>query len=91
MRVKVVLYGMLREKLAKESRGRVTLDLDEGSTIQDAMKSLGINPPILCVLNGVNERDSTRTLKDGDEIQFFHPIGGGIGIAVINYDFWSKE
>jgi sulfur carrier protein ThiS len=68
---------MLREKLAKESRGRVTLELAAGSSIADALKALQITPPVLCVLNGANERDFSHLLREDDEIQFFQPIGGG--------------
>jgi molybdopterin converting factor small subunit len=77
MIVNVTLYGILREKLAKETRGKLTLDLPENSVIKDAQTALGIESSITCVLNGRNERDFQTTLKEGDEISFLHPVGGG--------------
>ena len=77
MIVKVTLYGILRERLAKETRGKLTLELAEGSLIEDAKVVLGVKSHVTCVLNGKNERDSQTPLKDGDEISFLHPVGGG--------------
>ena len=77
MQVKVVLFGMLRERLAKESRGRLTIELPEAATISDLVAALGIQVPVVCSLNGVIERDFNRTLKEGDEAQIFQPAGGG--------------
>jgi sulfur carrier protein ThiS len=77
MQVKVVLFGMLRERLAKESRGRLTVELPEAATISDLVALLGIQVPVVCSLNGVIERDFKRTLQEGDEAQLFQPAGGG--------------
>jgi sulfur carrier protein ThiS len=77
MQVKVVLFGMLRERLAKGSRGRLTVELPEAATITDLVAALGIQVPVVCSLNGVIERDFSRTLAEGDEAQIFQPAGGG--------------
>ena len=77
MQVKVVLFGMLRERLAKESRGRLVVELTEAATISDLVATLGIQVPVVCSLNGVIERDFSHTLADGDEAQIFQPAGGG--------------
>jgi molybdopterin converting factor small subunit len=84
MVVKVTLYGILRERLAKETRGKLTLELPEGSTVQDARAALGIETHVLCVLNGKNERDFQTSLKDGDEVSFLHPVGGGSLVGTQN-------
>jgi len=76
--LKITLFGVLREKLARENRGKLSLKLAEGSVLQDAKQALGIQSNALCVLNGVNQSDLTTPLKDGDEIAFFLPIGGGV-------------
>jgi sulfur carrier protein ThiS len=81
---------MLREKLAKETRGRITLELGEGATIAEALTALQIKPPVLCVLNGANERDISRQLNEGDELQFFHAIGGG-GMQTISLQHQPGE
>jgi sulfur carrier protein ThiS len=77
MQVKVVLFGMLRERRAKESRGRLVVDLPETATIADLVVALGIQVPVACSLNGVIERDFSHILSDGDEAQIFQPAGGG--------------
>jgi len=77
MEIKVVLFGMLRERLAKESRGRLTIELPEGATIQDLLATLGIQMTVICSLNGETERNFAHLLKDGDDVQIFQSIGGG--------------
>ena len=82
MQVKVVLFGMLRERLAKESRGRLVIDLPEAATIADLVAALGIQVPVVCSLNGVIERDFSHAIADGDEAQLFQPAGGGDGCMI---------
>ena len=77
MQVSVVLFGMLRERLAKESRGRLVVELPQAATISDLVAALGIQAPVVCSLNGVIERDFSHTLQEGDEAQIFQPAGGG--------------
>jgi sulfur carrier protein ThiS len=77
MQVNVILFGMLRERLARESRGRLTVELPEAATITDLVALLGIRVPVVCSLNGVIERDFNRNLHEGDEAQIFQPVGGG--------------
>ena len=56
-----------------------TLDLDDGSTISDALAALDLpNKRINAVsVNGEIERDFSRTLKPGDELIVLPPVGGG--------------
>ena len=56
-----------------------TLDLDDGSTIKDALAALDLpNKRINAVsLNGKVERDFSRPLKAGDELIVLPPVGGG--------------
>ncbi len=68
---------MLRERLAKETRGRLVVDLPDSATIADLVAALGITVPVVCSLNGVVERDFSRALEEGDEAQIFQPAGGG--------------
>jgi sulfur carrier protein ThiS len=77
VQIEVVLFGMLRERLARESRGRLTIELPEGATIHDLLVKLDANVNLACILNGENERNFERPLKDGDKIQLVQPIGGG--------------
>jgi sulfur carrier protein ThiS len=77
MQVKVVLFGMLRERLAKETRGRLTVELPQAASIAGLLDALGIQVPVVCSLNGVIERDFSHILHEGDEAQIFQPAGGG--------------
>lgn len=53
MEISVRLYGTLREQLPKEQKGRGTLTLEEGTTIEAALEQLGIDAEQ--VLFAVNE------------------------------------
>ena len=77
MQIKVVLFSVFREKLPPDAHGKTTLELPEGSTINDLLTRLDIQIHAVCALNGQIERDFSRTVLDGDEIQVFRPIGGG--------------
>jgi sulfur carrier protein ThiS len=77
MQIKVVLFGMMREKLAKESRGRLSVDLNPGSSIHDLLTVLGIRAAVKCSVNGEIVSDFERALQDGEEVQLFQPVGGG--------------
>jgi sulfur carrier protein ThiS len=78
MQIKVVLFSNFRELLPPENHGRTTLDLQEGATIQDALEKLDIHIHAIVSLNGQVERNTSTILKEGDEIQVFRPIGGGV-------------
>jgi len=78
MQVKAVLFSVFRDKLPRENRGRTTLELSEGSSIQDALVALDIQIFAIVSVNGKIEQDFTTILQNGDEIQVFRPIGGGI-------------
>jgi len=77
VQIKVVLFGMLRERLAKESRGRLIVELPEGSTLSDLLAKLEIRTAVSCSVNGQIERNFTKILSAGDEVQIFQPVGGG--------------
>ncbi len=55
------------------------LELENGSTIRDALAALDLpNKRINAVsLNGGVERDFSRPLKAGDELVVLPPVGGG--------------
>lgn len=76
MQVSLHLHGILRDHLPSEAKGRTTLSLDDGATIDDLIKQLGIKRRVITALNG-EEVDKTQTLQDGDEISIYTIIGGG--------------
>lgn len=77
MRVKVVLFGVFREKLPREARGRTTLELPEGSPLRAVLEHFDLPLHVTCSVNGQLEADRERLLRDGDEVQVFRPAGGG--------------
>lgn len=77
MQVNVSVYGVLRDKLPPESKGKATLELPDGSTIQDVLERLGINTMIKASVNEELVRDLSNPLNDGDWLQLFRPVGGG--------------
>ncbi len=77
MRINLLLHGLLRWKLARESKGRLTLELPDGATINDLLETLGVEILVKCSIDGEIEPDFTRQLKNGDDLRFFQPIGGG--------------
>lgn len=77
MHIKIVLHSIYREKLPPGAKGKATIELAPGSTVGDALARLGIAPEALCTVNGEIERDRSRLLQEGDQIEVFVRIGGG--------------
>jgi len=75
--ISVRLHNRLRALLSPESRGRIELELLEGSTVQDVIDSLGLSNLLPVAVNGVIERDLGRILMEGDQVSVFAPVGGG--------------
>ena len=77
MRLKVVLFGLYREKLPKQARGEADLDVPEATTVAEVLAQLGLNMGVMCVLNGQTELDKAHILQEGDRLQVIPPVGGG--------------
>ena len=75
MQIHVKLMGVLK-KLTPEGG---TLDLDEGSTIEDSLTVLELPTKRINAvsLNGKIERDFSLPLKAGDDLTVLPPVGGG--------------
>jgi sulfur carrier protein ThiS len=78
LKVRVVLHSLLRYKLARETRGRLTLDLPDNSSIQDLLDEMGIVAPINVSINNRIVDNFETLLDENVEIHLFHPTGGGI-------------
>ncbi|MDG6930398.1 MAG: MoaD/ThiS family protein [Nitrososphaerota archaeon] len=74
MKVSIELGGTFIYQFGREH----SLNLKEGSSIEDALEMLGIKERIyiITVRNGNIAKFSDR-LKDGDKLVVFPPIGGG--------------
>lgn len=77
MRVKVVLYSYLREKLPAGANGRTELELPEGSPVAAVFERLDLPGQVAWAVNGVAQRDTSLTLRDGDEVRVFRQGAGG--------------
>ena len=59
---------------------RFWMELEDGSTVQDALRRIRVSPlkAKLLLLSVNGERASlSRTLRDGDVVGFFLPVSGG--------------
>lgn len=77
MEVNLQLYSILREKIPTDPKGRAKLHLDEGATLADLLNELGIERKVVISINGFQESDKSRPLRDGDGIKIFSSISGG--------------
>lgn len=77
MKVQLHLYSVLRDKLPKEARGHVQLDLEEGVSLSDLLEQLEIPRRVVISVNGKHETDLNRCMADGDDIHVFSSVSGG--------------
>ena len=77
MEIRLQLFSILREKLPAEKKGKTTLNIDEGTTLADILEMYDINQRVAISVNGVQIRDHSRELQDGEEIKIFTSVGGG--------------
>lgn len=75
MRIRLKLMGLLKAKTPEGG----ALDVAEGATIEDVLRTLDIAPHAVLALsvNGRLERDRGRSLVAGDELTVIPPVGGG--------------
>ncbi len=79
MHVAVRLFGNLGHYLPEGgNRFSFTKSLDDGTTVQEMMGSLGLPKelPIIVVVNG-RRVEADWVLTDGDEVNVLRPSGGG--------------
>lgn len=77
MLIHLKLYSILREKLPLEAKGQADVTLEEGGTLADLLDQFGIDQKVVISVNGLQERDQSRSLEDGDEVKIFASISGG--------------
>ena len=77
MRIQVILYSYLREKLPPEANGRAELELPEGSPAAAVFERLDLPRQGAWAVNGVAQRDFDLVLHDGDELRVFRQGAGG--------------
>ena len=77
MRIQVILYSYLRERLPVEANGRAELELPEGSPVAAVFERLDLPRQVAWAVNGVAQRDFGLVLHDGDEVRVFRQGAGG--------------
>ncbi|RLD04771.1 MAG: hypothetical protein DRI65_10100 [Chloroflexota bacterium] len=77
LEIHLQLFSILRDKLPPELKGRTVIQLTAGSTLKDLLIELDIYRRVAISVNDAQERDHSRTLKDGDKVKIFTSVGGG--------------
>jgi molybdopterin synthase catalytic subunit len=87
MRVRVVYFALLRERLG---RSEEALELGTGATVQDALAALAERHEVVaglraCLLIAVNQAlvPADFPLHEGDEVALLPPVSGGAGEASV--------
>ena len=79
MKVEVTLFATLADFLPAGTEGdHAVIDVQDGSTIADLVRALGIPDtfPWIALVNG-EESDATRRLVARDAVTLFPPLAGG--------------
>ncbi len=76
MKVKLILHGILRDYLPREAKGKTTLDLPDGATIEAVVRQLKIKQNVSAAVTGV-EVENNHILQEGEELHLFRFIAGG--------------
>jgi sulfur carrier protein ThiS len=78
MKVTVRLHGALRDKLPPEKKGRTTLTLPGGATVNDLLTHFQLQNNVVGIsVNDELEIEEVYPLHDGDHVEFFRVVGGG--------------
>jgi molybdopterin synthase sulfur carrier subunit len=77
MQVEIKLFGQFRP-LLRETDGRLTLKVDEGTTVRDMLEKVKVPEAEVGMVSVNGELASMGTpLRNGDEVCVFSPVGGG--------------
>ena len=78
MEIAVTLHGILRDYLPRQAKGKTTLEIAAGTTIDDVVAQLKIKQNVSAAINGM-EVETSHVLKDGEQLDLFRIIAGGRG------------
>jgi molybdopterin converting factor small subunit len=79
MKIQVNLYATLKRYMKNETAGEVwEVDVEDGNCVEDLVQKLEVPAESvkLIFVNGIHAKRET-TLKDGDRLGIFPPVGGG--------------
>ncbi len=77
MEVHITLHGLLRDYLPRQAKGKTTLSLPDGATIEAVLQQLKIKQTTVSAAVGGVQMEPDHVLQDGDDLQVFRAIGGG--------------
>ena len=80
MRVTAKLHGTLRKYLpAGQHDNGVLVELADGATVVELVERLGIPPAhARMIVSGDEHLEPTSPLRDGQEVNVFPPLAGGV-------------
>jgi molybdopterin converting factor small subunit len=75
MQIRVNLMGGLKAQAPENN----SIDLPDGSTIDDLLAALEVDPAVVqtVMLNNKPQKDRTRVITADDELTLLPPVGGG--------------
>lgn len=78
MVLEVRLFATLRNYFPDKPGGVLSMEAAEGSTVDELIARLPLNPDEIKIImvNGIQAQPG-QTLKNGDRIGLFPPVGGG--------------
>lgn len=79
IQIEVRLFAYLRELLPSESRGVKKIEVKDCLTIDSLMDEIGIveKEIMIVMINGIRKLDYNESMKEGDRVAIFPPVGGG--------------
>ncbi|MCS5422615.1 MULTISPECIES: MoaD/ThiS family protein [Psychrilyobacter] len=79
IQIEIRLFAYLRELLPLESRGVKKIQVKNDLTIDDLMDEIGISEKeiMIVMINGIRKLDYNESMKEGDRVAIFPPVGGG--------------
>ena len=77
MKINLELMRPLVDFLTDSDKGKVTLTLNNYSTIADMLDKLQIKRKVVVAVNGDEEKGLDHFLSDGDDVLVFTVVSGG--------------
>lgn len=75
--IHVRLFGILRDRLPREAKGRTTLELPDQATVRDVLTHFEVQHHVSFAVNEEVDLEDSHILKDGDSVEIFRVAAGG--------------
>lgn len=77
IKIHVRLFGILRDLLPPEVKGRTTLTFPGAATVRDVLDHFKVQQVVSFAVNEEIDLDDSFSLKDGDKVEIFRISAGG--------------